>query len=85
MSSNRLNYDKCAKAADNEGNKTILEHTMDVNMYKNTKMNNNESVCPSSYRVATTSRNHNSKNHGDLVDTESKLRRLDKKLSKCGN
>ena len=78
MSSNRLNYDKCAKDMENKGNKTILEHTMDVNMFENSSMKEG-SVCPSSYRVATTNRNYTTEEPGDLVDTESKLLRLNKK------
>lgn len=84
MSSNRLHYDKCAKESEEKGNKNILEHTMDVNMFENNEHESGESVCPGSYLVATTSRNYRKKSAGSIVDTESKLLRLNKKLTKCG-
>jgi len=84
MSSNRLHYDKCAKEMENASNKNILEHTMDVNMFENKKPESDKASQPGSYLVATTSRNFSNKSSSKLIDVESKLRRLNKKNTKCG-
>lgn len=83
MSSNRLHYDKCAEKLQEAQSKNILTHTMDVNMFQNTKANGSSAVQPGSYRVATKSRNFKNGSAGALVDVESKLRSLDKKAMKC--
>ena len=84
MSSNRLHYDKCAKQLQAAQSKNILEHTMDVNMFQNTKEVKDSQIQPGSYLVATTSRNYQNGSAKNLVDIESKLRRLNKKTTKCG-
>jgi len=68
----------------NASNKNILDHTMDVNMFRNSSAVAAKDVQPGSYMVPTTSRNASKKSSSALVDVESKLRRLNKKNTKCG-